>query len=77
MSSKDDKKIIVNSSDINQFKEMLDSFNNDLSQLNQKFIVISDCKFYNNNYIIFFYLDFKNKFVDKVSNEEYYYNDKV
>ena len=27
MSSKDDKKIIVNSSDINQFKEMLDSFN--------------------------------------------------
>ena len=43
MSSKDDKKIIVNSSDINQFKEMLDSFNNDLSQLNQKFIVISDC----------------------------------
>ena len=77
MSSKDDKKIIVNSSDINQFKEMLDSFNNNLSQLNQKFIVISDCKFYNNIYIIFVYLDFKNKFVDKVSNEEYYYNDKV
>ena len=77
MSSKDDKKIIVNSSDINQFKEMLDSFNNDLSQLNQKFIVISDCKFFNNIYIIFFYLDFKNKFVDRVSNEEYYYNDKV
>ncbi len=59
MSSKDDKKIIVNSSDINQFKEMLDSFNNDLSQLNQKFIVISDCKFYNNIYIIFFLFRFQ------------------
>ena len=43
MSSKDDKKIIVNASDINQFKEMLDSFNNDLTQLNKKFLVISEC----------------------------------
>jgi len=43
MSSKDDKKIIVNASDINQFKEMLDSFNNDLTQLNKKFILISQC----------------------------------
>ena len=43
MSSKDDKKIIVNASDINQFKEMLDSFNNDLTQLSKKFILISQC----------------------------------
>jgi hypothetical protein len=43
MSSKDEKKIIVNSSDINKFKDMLDSFNNDLTQLNKKFLVISEC----------------------------------
>ena len=72
MSSKDEKKIIVNSSDINQFKDMLDSFNNDLTQLNNKFLVISECNlnFINN-------IDFKNKFVDKVSNEEYFYDEKM
>ena len=72
MSSKDEKKIIVNSSDINQFKDMLDSFNNDLTQLNNKFLVISECNlnFINN-------IDFKNKFVEKVSNEEYFYDEKM
>ena len=72
MSSKKKKKIIVNSSDINQFKDMLDSFNNDLTQLNNKFLVISECNlnFINN-------IDFKNKFVDKVSNEEYFYDEKM
>ena len=72
MSSKDEKKIIVNSSDINQFKDMLDSFNNDLTQLNNKFLVISEC---NLNFI--YNIDFKNKFVDKVSNEEYLYDKKM
>ena len=72
MSSKDDKKIIVNASDINQFKEMLDSFNNDLTQLNKKFILISQCI-----YLLFNTVDFNNKFVDKVSNEEYLYDKKM
>ena len=72
MSSKDDKKIIVNVSDINQFKEMLDSFKNDLTQLNKKFILISQCI-----YLLFNTVDFNNKFVDKVSNEEYLYDKKM
>ena len=51
---------------------MLDSFKNDLTQLNKKFILISHCI-----YLLFNTVDFNNKFVDKVSNEEYLYDKKM
>ena len=48
----EEKKVIINSSDINKFKEMLNSFNINLKNVNNQFEEISECK---KKKLIFFY----------------------
>ena len=40
----EEKKVIINSSDINKFKEMLNSFSINLKNVNNQFEEISECK---------------------------------
>ena len=48
----EEKKVIINSSDINKFKEMLNSFSINLKNINNQFEEISECK---KKKLIFFY----------------------
>ena len=48
----EEKKVIINSSDINKFKEMLNSFSINLKNVNNQFEEISECK---KKKLIFFY----------------------
>jgi hypothetical protein len=63
----EEKKVIINSSDINKFKEMLNSFSINLKNVNNQFEEISECK--KKKFNKFLIIDFQLKFVNKLKND--------
>ena len=70
-SKEDNKEIIVTSSSINEFNEMLNDFKTQFEQMTEKFKKINDCNIYTLTKI-----DFNDNFLSKVNNSEFDLNER-